>query len=105
MVTLQIILILVVFAFFVFMMIRNKIPALIALPLMGIAFTLVGGLPFSEIAKVGDVVDDAWQFHAFTEVVDGSYLAVEGKVADSATRVTSRFFQLLHDVVQGGHAD
>lgn len=52
MVTLQIILILVVFAFFVFMMIRNKIPALIALPLMGIAFTLVGGLPFSEIAKV-----------------------------------------------------
>ncbi len=45
------------------------------------------------------------QFHAFTEVVDGSYMAVEGKVAHSATRVTSRFFQLLHDVVQGRHAD
>ena len=49
---LQIVLILVVFAFFVYMMIRNVIPALVALPLMGIAFTLIGGLSFADIAQV-----------------------------------------------------
>ena len=47
--TLTIILILAVFVFFVLMMVLNKIPTLIALPLMGIAFLIVGGVPFKDM--------------------------------------------------------
>ncbi len=47
--TVKIALIFVVFLFFSIMMLRNKIPALAALPLMAICFVLVGGVPFSEI--------------------------------------------------------
>jgi len=52
--TLSIILILAVFVFFVIMMILNKIPTLVALPLMGIALALVGGVPVAELPQIVD---------------------------------------------------
>ncbi len=50
--TLAVVLIILVFLFFVAMMIMNKIPALIALPLMGLALAIVGGVPFLDLPKV-----------------------------------------------------
>ena len=53
--------------------------------------------------EVGDVGDDAWQFHTFDEVVNGIDTRVELKLLYLLTWVTARLFQFLENIGKGGN--
>ena len=57
-----------------------------------------------EGAEVGDVGDDAWQDHAFYEVVDGVDILVELEFFKLFARIAPRFFQFLEDIGEGRDA-
>jgi H+/gluconate symporter-like permease len=50
--SISVVLIVLVFVFFVAVLILNKIPALIALPLMSLALAIVGRVPFKELPQI-----------------------------------------------------
>ena len=51
-----------------------------------------------------DYIDDAGQFHAFAQVVDGAHVLVKFKYLYRSAWVTSGLVQLLQDVFQCRHA-
>ena len=53
-----------------------------------------------EAPEIGNVIDDAGQFHAFPQVVDGLYVLVEFENLNLLARVTSWFIQFLHYISQ-----
>ena len=54
--------------------------------------------------KVSNVGDDARQFHAFNEVVDGIDARIELKLFNLLARVATRFLQFLEDIGEGRDA-
>ena len=54
-----------------------------------------------EGSEVGDVGDDAWQNHAFAQVVDGLYAGVELELLNLFAGVAPRLLQLMHDIGEG----
>ena len=58
-----------------------------------------------EGSEVGDVGHDAWQLHAFAQVVDGLHAGVELKFLNLFARVAPGLLQLMHDVGEVGQSD
>ena len=57
-----------------------------------------------ESTKLGDVGNYAWQHHANREVIYALYTGGKLKLLYLLAWVATRFFQLLHDVGEGGHS-
>lgn len=56
-------------------------------------------------SEIGDVGNDAGQFHSFDEVVCGLHSLCQTRKLQSVRGVANRFLQLFHDVCEGGHAN
>ena len=54
--------------------------------------------------KLGDVGDNAWQYHSHREIVYALYSCGKLKFFYLIARVTTGLLQLLHDVGEGGHS-
>ena len=67
--------------------------------------TVLMDADIDKSSEVGDVGNDAWQLHAFTQVVDGLHAGVELKLLNLFAGVAPRLFQLVHDVGEGGESD
>ena len=67
--------------------------------------TVLVNTDIDKTSEVGDVGDDARQFHADGEVVDGVYVFVELEHLELRSRVATGFVQFVHDVLQRGHPD
>ena len=52
-------------------------------------------------SEIGDVGDDARQFHAFVQVFYSLYAAVKLKLLNLLAWVATRLFQFLHDIREG----
>ena len=58
-----------------------------------------------ESAEIGDIPHDTRQFHTYAQIINRAYILVELEYFDRAARVTSRLFELLQNIFQGGHSD
>ena len=54
-----------------------------------------------ETSEIGDVGDDARQYHAFFQVLYRPDIWIELEYTDTLARVATRFLQLVHNVIEG----